>query len=614
MPCRTVLKIGGLVLLLGALIRLVAAPQEAWAQTPTPFLISPYFGEETISQNYSAGHPAIDFGSLDYERVLAGAGGTVDRVQWWNNSCHQESTDSHNCGFGLYVRINHDNGYRTWYAHLSATAFPLGTTNVRVSQEQVVATGGHTGFSTGPHLHFQVQRYVNGAWTNVNPFNESGTSLWIDGQWANPSRPIPAPVERGEIIVDDTSNNSGGFTKGRGGPFNTPCPPNTCPSWWSAPAGYGSDMWWTYVNPTADYWARWTPNFSQPGIYEVYVHVPNANANATTWQAKYTIQHANGESSGTVDQNGLNNQWVSIGVYRFPKGSTESVYLTDLTGEDYRVHCYDAIGSALGQNYCQVGVDAVKFVREDGASYGDASPSVAYTGSWTHSSPWSKAYANTVSWSNAVGSKTRLINFYGSRITRLYTMASNRGSETIRIDGASQGTTSSYAWETRWQAAKSWTFSPGYHTIEVEVAGGGYSDLDAFVVDLPAARSGTPYDDPHYHLNSIGAWTHGTGWSSAYGGTDSWSKTKEDAITFTFVGTQVTWVYTKTYNRGIAAIAIDGVNRGTIDLYSASTQWQQNTVFTNLGAGVHTIHISVTGVKNLSSSDYYVGVDAFIVQ
>jgi len=73
-------------------------------------------------------------------------------------------------------------------------------------------------------------------------------------------------------------------------------------------------------------------------------------------------------------------------------------------------------------------------------------------------------------------------------------------------------------------------------------------------------------------------------------------------------------VYTKTYNRGIAAIAIDGVNPGTIDLYSASTQWQQSTVFTNLGAGVHTIHISVTGVKNLSSSDYYVDADAFIVQ
>ena len=49
--------------------------------------------------------------------------------------------------------------------------------------------------------------------------------------------------------------------------------------------------------------------------------------------------------------------------YDFHGGNADNVYLTDLTGEGYRVHCYDAVGSALGQNYCQIGVDAVKFVR-----------------------------------------------------------------------------------------------------------------------------------------------------------------------------------------------------------------------------------------------------------
>ncbi|MFZ1471328.1 MAG: hypothetical protein WAV79_00245, partial [Anaerolineae bacterium] len=120
-------------------------------------------------------------------------------------------------------------------------------------------------------------------------------------------------------------------------------------------------MWRTTVNPTADYWARWMPTIPQQGIYEVWVHVPNANA--TTWQARYTIAHYDGQSTAVVDQAGLNNQWVSIGVYRFHGGNADNVYLTDLTGEGYRVHCYDAVGSALGQNYCQIGVDAVKFVR-----------------------------------------------------------------------------------------------------------------------------------------------------------------------------------------------------------------------------------------------------------
>lgn len=94
---------------------------------------------------------------------------------------------------------------------------------------------------------------------------------------------------------------------------------------------------------------------------EVWIHVPYIHA--TTWQAKYTIQHADGQSIGVVDQNGLSNQWVSIGVYRFEPDTGDYVRINDATGEGYRVHCYDAIGSAYGTNWCDLGVDAVKFVR-----------------------------------------------------------------------------------------------------------------------------------------------------------------------------------------------------------------------------------------------------------
>ena len=341
------------ILALSAALFLLAMPNPLQGQT-TPFLISPYFGEESISQGYSAGHPAIDFGSLNYERVLAATGGTIAKVNWYNNNCHNSSTDQ-SCGYGLYIYVNHEAGYQTRYAHLSATAFNL--TDVPTSQVirgQVIGTGGNTGWSTGTHLHFEVRLNNPG----VDPFNPS---LWIDGQWANPSRPLPAPADGITLIVDDTADNSGGFSKGRGGPFNNSCPPGSCPYWTSAIAGYGNDMWRTNVNPTADYWARWMPTIPQQGIYEVWVHVPNANA--TTWQARYTIAHYDGQSTAVVDQAGLNNQWVSIGVYRFHGGNADNVYLTDLTGEGYRVHCYDAVGSALGQNYCQIGVDAVKFVR-----------------------------------------------------------------------------------------------------------------------------------------------------------------------------------------------------------------------------------------------------------
>lgn len=60
-------------------------------------------------------------------------------------------------------------------------------------------------------------------------------------------------------------------------------------------------------------------------------------------------------------------------------------------------------------------------------------------------------------------------------------------------------------------------------------------------------------------------------------------------------------------------ITIDGVHKELLDLYSASTVWQATKTYSGLGTGIHTIHISVSGQKNASSSDYYVDVDALIV-
>lgn len=66
--------------------------------------------------------------------------------------------------YGNYVMIIHANGFATLYAHMSS---------FNVSQDQYVSRGdiiggvGSTGFSTGPHLHFEVR--LNGI--PVNPFN-----------------------------------------------------------------------------------------------------------------------------------------------------------------------------------------------------------------------------------------------------------------------------------------------------------------------------------------------------------------------------------------------------------------------------------------------------------
>jgi hypothetical protein len=185
----------------------------------------------------------------------------------------------------------------------------------------------------------------------TDPFNPN---LWKDGQWASPSRPIPEPVNGGEILVDDSTTSSGGFSKGGGGGFQNPCT-GDCQGWTSAAIGINDHMYHTPADGASiiSQWAKWSPPGIQTGgaIYEVFVHVPNDNA--TTWQAPYVISHANGTSAGVVDQYGLNNQWVSIGAYQMNPG--HYVWTHDASGEVYNQHC--------SATYCKLGVDAVKFVR-----------------------------------------------------------------------------------------------------------------------------------------------------------------------------------------------------------------------------------------------------------
>lgn len=89
-------------------------------------------------------HLGVDIAAPTGARVLASAEGTV-------------TSSGYDSGYGNFVEIRHPNGLRTFYGHLSAIEEGI-VAGARVGGQQLIGRVGSTGYSTGPHLHFEVRR------------------------------------------------------------------------------------------------------------------------------------------------------------------------------------------------------------------------------------------------------------------------------------------------------------------------------------------------------------------------------------------------------------------------------------------------------------------------
>ena len=87
-------------------------------------------------------HKGVDFAAPSGTPIYAGGNGVIEYV-------------GRNGGYGKYIRIRHNNEYKTAYAHLSNYKKGI-SKGVRVNQGDIIGYVGSTGNSTGPHLHYEI--------------------------------------------------------------------------------------------------------------------------------------------------------------------------------------------------------------------------------------------------------------------------------------------------------------------------------------------------------------------------------------------------------------------------------------------------------------------------
>jgi Tol biopolymer transport system component len=139
------------------------------------------------------------------------------------------------------------------------------------------------------------------------------------------------------------------------------------------------------------------------------------------------------------------------------------------------------------------------------------------------------------------------------------------------------------------------------------------SDDTNSVPDIFVDVAGTRYEQTDSHLVYVGTWSTATT-ASASGGSFKYASSSGSSTIVSFDGTHLAWLATTGPSYGIAEVSLDGGAAELVDLYSASTRYQERVYRTDLlSAGAHTLTIEWSGTKNSASSGYAIGADAFEV-
>jgi MYXO-CTERM domain-containing protein len=337
------------------------------------FYVTSYFDHGGITDwncggNSYTNHRGSDYGVGGFPGMAAGmdvvaaADGVVIQVHDGEaDQCTTGDCPGGN-GYGNHVYVEHADGKVTRYAH-----FKIWT--VAVAVNDVVACGdklgevGSSGYSTGPHIHFEVRNTSN---TAVDPFHgncSSGASLWVN---QGPYNGVPDPTCETSVCGDGfCAADEDHQSCPQDCPICEPVPPmgrivdetEVCfetggdPQWWNTEnAGWSNSLTWTHtVDTSVDNYGVWNLTFDEAGQYrlEAYTAAPWAQSQ----QAVYQIRHSGTVDPVTVDQSAVDG-WNLIGTFEFAQGGDQWIRLEDLTGEPY-------------STLTQIVFDAIQITRVD---------------------------------------------------------------------------------------------------------------------------------------------------------------------------------------------------------------------------------------------------------
>ncbi len=312
--------------------------------------------------------------------------------------------------------------------------------------------------------------------------------------------------------------------------------------------------------------------------------------------------HATGYSiEQTLIEHNTGNGWAII------SSPNTSISDRDLL---FGISCADVADcAAAGTFYNGVTWRTLIESRWSTTTFQDTSRRVAYN-SWRGTTD-AAASGGTYRTSGTKGA-TVTFAFSGTAITLLTRKGPDQGIASVTIDGVDQGQLDLYDPSTQSLSQYYSFLASTSHTFVLTVTGtrnpassGNNIALDAFAVGHTTAEdSSTKVTYNAFAGKAATAASAGTYRISAVSGANS---------RLTFTGTGVDWITATGPDDGEASVAIDGVIRAIVDLYSPSVQWQKLESFTGLSLASHTIVITVLGSKNTSASGTNVVIDAFVV-